>query len=82
MKKKQPSSKDGERIFAMYKKVNLLREQHSLSTKQLAEIIKISETKLILSEACKKTGCFYDIHIKNICDYFNIKPDDLFKKVN
>ena len=62
----------------MYKNVKYLREQSGLSTKQFAEMIKISEAKLILSEACEETGCFYDIHIKSICDYFKIKPDDLF----
>ena len=63
----------------MYKNVKYLREQHGLSIKQLAEIIKISEAKLMLSEECKETGCFFDIHIKNACDYFKIDPESLFK---
>ena len=67
-----------ESVFAMYKNVKLLREQHGLSQKQFAEIIKISKAKLILSESGTETGCFYDVHIKNICDYFNIRPDGLF----
>jgi len=64
----------------MYKSVKYLSEQYGLSIKQFADIIKNSETKLVLSETCTETGCFHDKHIKKICDYFDINPDNLFTK--
>ena len=68
-----------EKIFTFYRNVKHLREQHGLSTKEFADIIEISEKKLILSEACTGVGYFYDVHIKNIYDHFHVKPSELFE---
>jgi len=69
-----------EQIFTMYRNIRCLREKNNLTTKQLAEIMEISEKKLIISENCKEIGCFNSKHLRNACLYFNVSADDLFKK--
>ncbi len=80
MKKRGPSPEIMEQLITIYQNVKYLREQHGLSTKEFAEIIKIKEESLMLAEAGVETGCFYDIHLKNICVYFKVRADDLLKQ--
>lgn len=79
MKKSNLNQQLTEKIFVFYRNVKRLREQLGLSTKEFADIIEISEEKLILSEACTSVGYFYDFHIKNIYDNFHVKPSELFE---
>ena len=65
-------------IFTFYRNVKYLREKSGLTTKQLSEIIGISEKKLSAAENCESVGCFYDKHVKNVCVYFNVSADVLF----
>lgn len=67
------------RVYTLYRNVKYLRKQHGLTKKELAKIIHISEKKLNLSETCWDTGYFRDYHIKNICEYFNISPNTLYR---
>ena len=69
-----------KQIFIMYKNVKFLREKNELTIKQLAEIIGISEKKLIQAESCTDAGYFYDKHIRNICLYFKVNADILFRR--
>lgn len=69
-----------ETIFTVYRNMNFLRNQHRLTTKQMAMIIDIDEEKLIEAERCENIDCLYDIHIRNICRFFEVRPDDLFEK--
>ena len=80
MKKSNLDPQIVEAVFTMYKNAKYLREQHGLSTEEMAKIIEISEKKLIMAEACVETECFYDMHIKNICEYFQVTANDLFTK--
>ena len=68
-----------DEIFTLYRNLKLLREKHGLTTKQLAEILCIDERRLILAESCTQTGCLLDLHIKRAADFFQVKPDALFK---
>lgn len=79
MKSRNSSPEIAEKVITLCKNVSYLRKQHGLSTKQLADIIGINEIKLVLSEICEDAGYFRDSHIKNVCDYFKISPDDLFE---
>lgn len=78
MKKTLNKENLSEKIFTLYRNVKFLREQHGLTTARFAKIINMYEEDLILAEACYAVGFFCDYHIKNICDYFSISPDDLF----
>lgn len=80
MKNQNVSPETIEEIYEIHRNVKKLREKHGLTTKQFAKIIDIKEKKLMLSETCTEVNCFYAHHIKNICDRFKIKVDDLFKK--
>ena len=80
MKKSNLKSDFIETIFTFYRNVKRLSEHLGLSTKEFADIIEISEKKLILSEECTDVGYFYDIHINNIYDNFHVMPSELFDK--
>jgi len=67
-------------IFTLYRNIKYLRKQNRLTTGQLAEIIEISEKKLIAAERCEDVGYLYDKHLKNICLYFKVGADMLFNE--
>lgn len=66
-----------EQVYTVHRNVKHLREKNKLTIKQMAEIMDISEEKLILAEACIDIDCFYDIHIINVCTYFKVSADEL-----
>lgn len=72
MKKMDVSPEIKEQIFTMYRNIKYLREKNNLTIKQMAEIIEISEKKLMQAESCTDIGCFYDKHIRNACLYFKV----------
>ena len=74
----QPEFKD--HIFNLYRNVKFLRERKGLSIKQMAVIINIKEKHLILFENYSDFGYFNDEHIKKACVFFNVTPNDLFRK--
>ena len=80
MEKRNVNPEIKKQIFTMYKNVKFLREKNGLTIAQLAEIIGISEKKLMQAEACTDIGCFYDKHIRNICLYFKVSADTLLKE--
>ena len=80
MKKAEINPEIKEQIFTMHKNIKYLRVKNALTTKQLAEIIEISENKLMRAEACTDAECFYDKHIRNVCIYFNISADILLNE--
>ena len=49
MKQQNPNQELMEELFTFYRNIKRLREQLGLSTKEFADIIEISEKKLILS---------------------------------
>ena len=80
MKKINISCEIKEQVFTMHKNIKYLREKNELTIKQMAEIMKISEKKLIRAESCTDTGCFYAKHITNACIYFNVSADVLMNE--
>ena len=64
----------------MYRNIKFLREKHGLTLKELAEIMEISEKKLIGAESCADVGYLYDKHLRNICIYFNVSADTLLNE--
>lgn len=68
-----------EQIFTFYKNVKYLREKNNLTIKQMAEIIDISEKRLMQAECCVHARCLSVKHLRNICLYFKMSADTLME---
>ena len=80
MEKETIYSEIREQIFIMYRNIKYLREKNGLTTKQLAEILKMREQKLIEAENCFGVGYFHEKQLKNACAYFQISTDELLSE--
>ena len=67
-------------MLNLSKNVKFLREKSRLTMDEFAKIIKIDKKYLVKAEAGKAGKYLYDVHLKNICDYFHVRVDDLFEE--
>lgn len=67
-------------LFVLYSNIKKLREKYGLTVNEMADILDIEKESLISLEAYENIDILYDFHIKNLCNYFSISPDNLFKE--
>ena len=65
--------------FILYENIKALRIHNGLSIKEMADVIGIREERLLQVEWCLKAGLLYDIHIRNVCQYFAVPADRLME---